>query len=297
MKISHVTTGELSPSEYPMNAGNTFINRMKQDIGRITAHYRQWPVWMMCVSVGALFSTSVFAAATPNWNPSWAIKALGNPVINGKDNNGKPIRYPEVGTSTLLNVFPTVIDHNFPKPIGKEMMLKDGMFWVRAQYRLFKVPHVVTGKYTCKMVAKRKDRSPGKATVTLYTDAIVVNPDIYWFKGDKNVMESNVNDLTYTVNCLGTGFSWERKPEEKFELESKWENGVPSIEMQDTCNWIHNVAFWTPPDNNPNNRFKDPAIQRSTSTDSTGSANLAKPDPCDNPDNLSGVRRADSRNK
>ncbi len=175
----------------------------------------------------------------------------------------KPIRYPEMRTSNLVNVFLPVRNHNFLKPIGKEMMLKDG---IKAQNRIFKVPHVVRSKYTCKMVAKRKDGSPGKATVTLYTDAIVVS--IKTSTGS-NVMESNVNDLTYTVTGQGTGFSWERKPEEKFEFKSEFEyveeNAVPSIKMQDTCGWIYNVAFWTSPYNNPNGEFKDPATMRPNS--------------------------------
>ncbi|NHB93688.1 hypothetical protein [Photorhabdus cinerea] len=158
------------------------------------------------------------------------------------------------------------------------MMLKEGKFWVRAQNRIFKVPHVVTGKYTCRMIAKRQDGTPGQAIATLYTDAVVENHTIYWFKGDKNVMESNVNDLMFTVICQGTGFSWERKPEEKFELESKWENGVPSIKMQDTCNWIHDVVFWVPPyDDNPNDTFKDPAIMKP----GTESANPEQSGPSD----------------
>ncbi|RAW96248.1 MULTISPECIES: hypothetical protein [unclassified Photorhabdus] len=203
--------------------------------------------------------------ATPPWNLTWAIKALGHPVIYGKDNRGKPIRYPEVGTSTLLNVFPTVIDHNFPKPRVDDMTLEQGKFWINAQNSIFKIPRVVTGKYICQMVAKRKDGRPGKATVILKMDATVVNYILYRFKGDKNVMESSVNDLIYTASCRGTGFSWERKPEEKFEWESKWENAVLSIKMQDTCDWIYDVAFWTPPNNNPNGQFKDPAILRPNS--------------------------------
>ncbi|PQQ36916.1 hypothetical protein C6H68_16190 [Photorhabdus luminescens] len=206
-----------------------------------------------------------YTLATPSWSPTWAIKALGQPVINGKDNRGKPIRYPEVGTSTLLNVFPPVRNRNFPKPMGNDMTLEQGRFWINAQNSIFKVPHVVTGTYICQMIAKRKDKRPGKATAILKMDANVVNYIFYRFKGDKNVMESSVNDLIYSANCRGTGFSWERKPEEKFELESKWENAVPSIKMQDTNDWIYDVAFWTPPSNNPNGQFKDPAILRPNS--------------------------------
>ncbi|ETS31562.1 hypothetical protein PTE_02250 [Photorhabdus khanii NC19] len=145
------------------------------------------------------------------------------------------------------------------------MTLEQGRFWINAQNSIFKVPHVVTGKYICQMIAKRKDGRPGKATAILKMDANVVNYIFYRFKGDKNVMESSVNDLIYSANCRGTGFSWERKPEEKFEWESKWENAVPSIKMQDTNDWIYDVAFWTPPYNNPNGQFKDPAILRPNS--------------------------------
>ncbi len=128
---------------------------------------------------------------------------------------------------------------------------------------------MITGKYYCKMTAKRKDGAPGKATVDLYTDAVVANQIIHRFQGDKNVLQSSVTDLIYTAACKGTGFSWERKPEEKFEWESVWDNPALSIKMQDLCNWAHDVAFWTPPSDNPNDRFKDPAVMRPTGTDSS----------------------------
>ncbi|WP_240487689.1 hypothetical protein [Photorhabdus australis] len=277
MKIFNIPTGEQSPSESPINTEKTFINRVKQDIGRI----RRWPVWVMCVSIGALFSTSVLAAAkcpdkpvpdpiypgTPAWIPEYIFKALGQPIINGKGNQGKPVHYPARVYTNLPNVFPPVVDHEFPTPTG-ELMLKDAMFWVRAPNGIFKVPHVVTGKYTCKMTATLKDGTPGKATATLETDAVIANQIIRRFQGDKNVLESSVTDLFYTATCKGTRFSWERKPEEKFEWESDWDNPALSIKMQDLCNWGHDVAFWTPPSDNPNDRFKDPAVMRPTSTDS-----------------------------
>ncbi|KMW72700.1 hypothetical protein TI10_14195 [Photorhabdus luminescens subsp. luminescens] len=286
-----------------MNTEKTFINRVKQNVGR----NRRWSTWVMCASIGALFSTSVLAVtecpkepvkdlgypATPPWDPEVLFKALGQPIINGKDNQGKPVHYPARGSTNLVGVFPPVVDYDFPTPTG-ELMLKDAMFWVRAQNRIFKVPHAVTGMYHCKMIAKRKDGAPGRATANLYTDAIVPNRDIYWFKGDQNVMESSVTDLVYTATCKGAGFSWERKPDEKFEWESKWENGVPSIEMQDNCHWIHNVAFWTPPDDNPNDKFKDPAVLRPTSAEN---ANPKKSVSQDNPDNLPWKRKADSNNQ
>ncbi|MFD0709536.1 hypothetical protein [Photorhabdus akhurstii] len=235
----------------------------------------------MCVSIGALFSTSVLAAtncpkkptpdpiypATPSWDAEVLFKALGQPIINGKDNKGKPVHYPARRYTNLPNVFPPVFDHEFPTPTG-DLKLKEGLFWVRAPNGIFKVPHVVTGKYTCKMTAKRKDGSTGKATATLETDAVIANHIIHRFQGEKNVLESNVTDLIYTATCKGTGFSWERKPEEKFEWESDWDNPALLIKMQDLCNWGHDVAFWTPPSDNPNDRFKDPAVMRPTSTDS-----------------------------
>ncbi|RKS54528.1 hypothetical protein [Photorhabdus asymbiotica] len=303
MKISNLPTGEQSPSEYPMNTEKAFINRVKQNVGR----NRRWSAWVMCASIGALFSTSVLAAtecpkvpvkdlgypATPPWNPEVLFRALGQPIINGKDNQGKPVHYPARGSTNLVGVFPPVVDYDFPTPTG-DLKLKDGLFWVSAPNRIFKVPHVVTGKYHCKMIAKRKDGAPGRATATLETDAVVANHIIHRFQGDKNVLESSVTDLVYTVTCRGTGFSWERKPEEKFEWESVWDNSVPLIRMQDLCNWVHNVAFWTPPSDNPNDRFKDPAVLRPMSAES---ADLKKSDANATPDNLSGTKRADSGNK
>ncbi|MBS9432020.1 hypothetical protein EAE92_05225 [Photorhabdus hainanensis] len=205
--------------------------------------------------------------ASPPWIPEYIFKALGQPIINGKDNQGKPVHYPARRYTNLPNVFPPVIDHEFPTPAG-DLQLKEGLFWINTQNRIFKVPHVVTGKYSCKMTAKRKDGSTGKATATLEADAVVTNQIIHRFQGDKNVLESSVTDLVYTATCRGSGFSWERKPEEKFEWESEWANGVPSIKMQDLCNLAYDVAFWTPPDDNPNDRFKDPAVMRPTSTNS-----------------------------
>ncbi|NHB93686.1 hypothetical protein C5469_16680 [Photorhabdus cinerea] len=248
-----------------MNAGNTSISGVKQDIGRITAHCRRWPIWVVGVSlsVSALFSTPVLAykAEIIDWVPQLAIVALGQPVLDGENNNGKPVRYPPKGTKNLIGVFPSRFNVEFPET-EYPTVLKDLMLWVRAQNRLFVVPHVVTGKYTCEMTAYRKDKAAGKAKSTLFTDAVVVNKDIHWFKGDSNVMESKLVDLNYTVSCKGTGFSWQRKPEEKVKFESDWKNGVPSIEMQDSKDpnyYIYNVAFWSPPGGlNPN--FKDPAI-------------------------------------
>ncbi|KGM26509.1 hypothetical protein KS18_20540 [Photorhabdus luminescens] len=294
-----------------MNTEKTFTNRVKQDIAQIAARYHRWPVWVIGVSIGALFSTSVLAAtkcpskqpipdpvypASPAWRAEYIFKALGQPVINGKDNKGKPVHYPTRGYTNLPNVFPPVVNHEFPTPTG-DLKLKEGLFWVNTQNRIFKVPHVVTGKYTCKMVAKRKDGSTGKATATLEADAVVTNQIIHRFQGDKNVLESSVTDLVYTAICKGSGFSWERKPEEKFEWVSEWQDsgdGVPAIKMQDLCNWVHDVAFWTPPSDNPNDRFKDPAVMRPTSVEN---ANLKKPDPNDTPDNLSGTKRVNSSNK
>ncbi|WP_248000747.1 hypothetical protein [Photorhabdus hindustanensis] len=277
MKIFNIPTGEQSPSEYPINTEKKLINRVKPDVGRI----RRWPTWVMGVSIGVLFSTSVLAAAkcpsaptpdpiypaSPPWDAESIFRALGQPIINGKDNKGKPVHYPARRYTNLVGIFPPVVDHEFPTPTG-DLKLKEGLFWIRAPNGIFKVPHVVTGKYTCKMVAKRKDWAPGEATATLETDAVVANQIIHRFQGDKNVLESNVTDLVYTASCKGTGFSWERKPEEKFEWESDWDNPALLIRMQDLCNWAHDVAFWTPPEDNPNDRFKDPAVMRPTSTDS-----------------------------
>ncbi|WP_054480503.1 hypothetical protein [Photorhabdus heterorhabditis] len=268
MKIFNLTIGGSSPSEYLMNAGNTSISGVKQDIGRITAHCRRWPIWVVGVglSVSALFATPVLAyrAEVIDWVPQQAIIALGQPVLDGENNNGKPVRYPPKGTKNLIGVFPPGFNIEFPKT-EYPTVLKDLMLWVKAQNHLFVVPHVVTGKYTCEMTAYRKDKTPGKAKSTLFTDAVVVNKDIHWFKGDSNVMESKLVDLYYSVSCKGTGFSWQRKPEEKVKFESDWKHGVPSIEMQDSKDpkySIYNVAFWSPPGGlNPN--FKDPAIVRS----------------------------------
>ncbi|MBS9440288.1 hypothetical protein EAE89_00605 [Photorhabdus heterorhabditis] len=248
-----------------MNASNTFISGVKQNIGRITAHCRRWPIWVggVSLSVSALFSTSVLAytAEVMNWAPQRAIAALGLPVLDGENNNGKPVRYPPKGTRNLIGVFPPKSNIKFPLT-SYPTVLKDLMLWVRAQNRLFVVPHVVTGQYTCEMAAYRKDRTPGIAKATLFTDAIVVNRDLHRFTGDSNVMESKLVDLYYSVTCKGTGFSWQRKPEEKVKFESDWKNGVPSIEMRDCKDprhYIYNVVFWSPPDGlNPN--FKDPAI-------------------------------------
>ncbi|MBS9422712.1 hypothetical protein EAE90_02890 [Photorhabdus caribbeanensis] len=206
--------------------------------------------------------------ATPSWDAQNIFRHLGQPVINGKDNQGKPVHYPARGATNLIIAFPQVVDHEFPTPTG-DLKLKEGLFWVRAPNGIFKVPHVITGKYTCKMTATIKDGTPGKATATLETDAVVANQIIRRFQGDKNVLESSVTGLVYTAICKGTGFSWERKPEEKFEWESDWDNPALSIKMQDLCNWAHDVAFWTPPSDNPNDRFKDPAVMRPTSTDSS----------------------------
>ncbi|WP_244866033.1 hypothetical protein [Photorhabdus heterorhabditis] len=265
MKIFNLTIWGSSPSEYLMNASNTFISGVKQNIGRITAHCRRWPIWVggVSLSVSALFSTSVLAytAEVMNWAPQRAIAALGLPVLDGENNNGKPVRYPPKGTRNLIGVFPPKSNIKFPLT-SYPTVLKDLMLWVRAQNRLFVVPHVVTGQYTCEMAAYRKDRTPGIAKATLFTDAIVVNRDLHRFTGDSNVMESKLVDLYYSVTCKGTGFSWQRKPEEKVKFESDWKNGVPSIEMRDCKDprhYIYNVVFWSPPDGlNPN--FKDPAI-------------------------------------
>ncbi len=248
-----------------MYADNTLINKMKQNFGQMTTYYRRWLISAggVCLSVSALFSTSAFADDWMNWNSTHAIKALGHPVVHGKDNNGKPVRYPPVGTSNLLGVLPSVVEKSFPQT-GKPNQLKDVIFWVKAKHNIFIVPHVVTGKYTCKMSTQRKDGSGGQATLTLSTDAVVENQDYASFKGDTKVMESYLTDLVYSVRCNGTGFSWERQPNEKVRFEKTWENPVPSIEMQDKQIWIHNVAFWSPPDNvskQPNGEFfNDPAI-------------------------------------
>ncbi|AKH63517.1 MULTISPECIES: hypothetical protein [Photorhabdus] len=197
-----------------------------------------------------------------DWVPEKAILALGNPKIYGKENNDKLVRYPESGTSTL--VFPKGDPHfDFPGTrLPDTAVLKDMMFWIKTKNRIFIVPHVVTGKYTCEIIASRKDGLPGKATITLYTDAIVENNEPQWFKGDSNVMESKLLDLCYEVSCEGTGFSWQRKPEEQVQFENNWENGVPLIIMQDSQdmqNVIYSLVLWSAPvDLNPN--FKDPAI-------------------------------------
>ncbi|MEK9499129.1 hypothetical protein V2H77_22240 [Photorhabdus sp. P32] len=290
-----------------MNTEKKFINRVKQNVTQITARYRRWLAWVMCASIGAFFSTSVLAAAkcpkvpiqdlgypaSPPWDARYIFKTLGQPVINGKDNQGKPVHYPTRGYTNLTIAFLQVVDHEFPTPTG-DLKLKDALFWVIAPNGIFKVPHVVTGKYTCKMTAKLKNGTAGKATTTLETDAVVANHLIHRFQGDKNVLESSVTDLVYIATCKGTRFSWERKPEEKFEWESVWDNPALSIKMQDLCNWVHDVAFWTPPSDNPNDRFKDPAVMRPTATER---ADLKKSDANDNPDNLSGTKRADSGNK
>ncbi|MGV7963254.1 hypothetical protein QPK13_19850 [Photorhabdus tasmaniensis] len=265
MKIFNLTIGGSSPSEYLMNAGNIFISGVKQNIGRITAHCRRWPIWVggVGLSVSVLFSTPVLAyqAEVIDWVPYRAIIALGMPVLDGENNNGKPVRYPPAGTRNLIGVFPPQFDIKFPET-EYPTVLKDLILWVKAQNHLFVVPHVVTGKYNCEMTAYRRDRAAGKAKATLFTDAVVVNKGNHFFKGDSNVMESKLVDLYYSVSCKGTGFSWQRKPEEKVKFESDWANGVPSIEMQgakDPKYLIYNVVFWSPPDGlNPN--FKDPAV-------------------------------------
>ncbi len=268
MKIFNLTIGGSSPSEYLMNAGNIFISGVKPNIGRITAHCRRWPIWVggVGLSVSVLFSTPVLAYTVEviDWVPPRAINALGLPVLDGENNNGKPIRYPPKGTKNLVGVFPPKSNLKFPETYPS-IVLKDLLLWVRAQNHLFIVPHVVTGKYNCEMVAYRKGNRPaGEAKATLFTDAVVADRNIHWFEGDSIVMESRLEELYYSVSCKGTGFSWQRKPEEKVKFESNWKNAVPSIRMRgckDPNNYIYDVVFWSPPDGlDPN--FKDPAIVR-----------------------------------
>ncbi|TDB49297.1 hypothetical protein [Photorhabdus khanii] len=205
--------------------------------------------------------TPIVAFQTIDWIPKRAITALGRPKIYGKNNNGKPVRYPAKGTRDLI-IFPTKYYLDFPEVYYYPYFLKDIMFRIKAKNQIFIVPHVMTGTYTCEITASCKNSLPGQAKMTLYTDAIVENNEPQWFKGDSNVMESDVSDLLYSVSCRATGFSWQRNPEEKVEFENNWESGVPLITMQnskDPHSLIYSLVLWTAPgDLDPH--FKDPAV-------------------------------------